>query len=250
MKLWHSSDWHLSFLDDGTIQKPMDQRSWSSGTRHYTNYLARLEAFATANISRDDVVCITGDITHEVGNAKLLPNLMWIYDAIPAHIVLIRGNHDQRLSRDKTKALIQSSSLWHRMHFLWEDEFTTVQGLNFYCISDHHNARPSVRPGDSAWLDKVGNADVLLSHYPVTAYADEVAILSRTRARAFLSGHIHCTSNKVEGGIDPKWYDSDAEPTDNKTVKTATGHMFYSTGTTDVLDWKTGQLFKEITLTT
>lgn len=238
MALYHSSDWHLSFLADGTIQKPMDQRSWSTGTKHYQHYLSEL--VEECRILRPtDVLCITGDVTHEVGMQKILPCLMWIYDHFYCQIVLIRGNHDQRLKRDQIKALLQSSGLWIRMHFLWEGETRTVGGHTLHCASDHHGETANVFPSDDTPLQ---NADVILCHYPVSAARAQEIATAYPRVKAYLSGHIHCTSNTVEGGIKPDWYIEQAAPTDGKTF----GNCFFSTGTTDVRDWKDGQLIRKI----
>jgi predicted phosphohydrolase len=241
MNLWHSSDWHLSFNDDGTIQKPMHDRKWSAGTKHYVTYLEKIQEEARS-FARDDVLCITGDITHEVGMQKILPCLMWIYDTVPCNVVLIRGNHDQRLKRDQIKALLQSSSLWHRMDFLWEGETKTVGGLTFHCCSDHQNDGAKVFPRDDA---PIHNADVLLCHYPVPESRALAISEEYIHVKAFLSGHIHCTSNNPEiavDGIAPHWYNESARPTDNKRF----GNCLFSTGTTDVLEWQTGRVFRKI----
>lgn len=241
MALYHSSDWHLSFLEDGTIQKPMHDRSWSVGTKHYQNYLERIKEEG-ALLNKDDVLCITGDITHEVGMTKVLSSLMWIYDAIPCHIVLIRGNHDQRLKRQKMNDLLASSGLWHRMCFLWEGETSTERGYTFHCVSDHSNETARMFPVDDTAHK---NADVFLCHYPVPESTAIEIGEAYTKAKAYLSGHIHCTSNNPEiskDGIAPQWYYKEAAPTDGKTF----GNCFFSTGTTDVRDWKDGKLLRKI----
>jgi calcineurin-like phosphoesterase family protein len=219
----------------------MHLRKWSEGTKHYATYLEKIQD-AARSFQRDDVLCITGDITHEVGMQKVLASLMWIYDAVPCEVVLIRGNHDQKLKRDQMRKLIQSSSLWHRMSFLWEGETKTVGGLTFHCCSDHHNEGAVVFPSDDTPLL---NADVLLCHYPVPeSRALEIAE-AYPRVKAFLSGHIHCTSNDpvlAVDGIAPHWYNEQAAPTDGKTF----GNCLFSTGTTDVLEWQTGRVFRKI----
>lgn len=227
MSLYHSSDWHLSFLDDGTIQKPMHNRSWSTGTKHYETYLEKL-VDEGRTLQRDDVLCITGDVTHEVGMQKILPCLMWIYDNFNCQIVLIRGNHDQRLKRDQIKKLLQSSGLHIRVRWIWEEEVATVGGHTFYCGSYHHEQTGKFFPLDDT---PIQNADVLLCHYPVPASTAMEIADAYPRVKAFLSGHIHCTSNNPEiakDGIAPHWYESYAAPTDGKTF----GDCFFSTGTT------------------
>lgn len=238
MALYHSSDWHLSFLEDGTIQKPMDQRSWSTGTNHYKHYLSELVEEGRM-LRPEDVLCITGDITHEVGMQKILPNLMWIWDHFCCQIVLIRGNHDQKLRRDRMKDLLQSSGLWNRMHFVWEGETVGVGGYEFYCGSNHHE-EGFVLPVAGSWVYSA--ADVLLCHYPLPAESASLVASRFPKAKAYLSGHIHCTSNTVEGGIKPDWYEEKAAPTDGKTF----GNCTFYTGTTDVRDWKGGQLIRKI----
>jgi predicted kinase len=81
----------------------------------------------------------------------------------------------------------------------------------------------------------------MLSHYPVDI--GTAKHIGQIGIKAYLSGHVHCTKGTSPGGNDWEWYDRNAKPTDDQTF----GTCFFSTGTTDVLLQKHGQIFKNIT---
>jgi predicted kinase len=86
---------------------------------------------------------------------------------------------------------------------------------------------------------------IFISHYPISV-ASAQAMTENHKIYAYLSGHVHCTSNNPKDagpdGVDWKWYRFGAGHTDDKTFN----GCFFSTGTTDVLLAKHGQIFKEI----
>jgi predicted kinase len=87
---------------------------------------------------------------------------------------------------------------------------------------------------------KLKKVPIMLSHYPVPL---EIAVkIGQLGIKSYLSGHVHCTNNKVPGGVDWHWYNNTAVQTDNKTIE----GCFFSTGTTDVLMKKSNVAMKEI----
>lgn len=78
MKIWHTSDIHLSFGDNDEIKKPMDQRSWSKGSPNYVGYLEKLSDFGLNQIDNGDLVLISGDLTHEMKQQYAARNLRWV----------------------------------------------------------------------------------------------------------------------------------------------------------------------------
>lgn len=245
-KVWHISDLHLSFKEDGSIQKPMDKRSWSKGCEAYNNYLDKIAEFAKNNITNSDITVITGDIVHDMGLDKIIYSLKWIRNNIPGHIVICRGNHDTRWQVSKFREKYNIPGL----HILDEYETFVLKEYMFGCYSDH-KAKTKTNTEEllsfanylSTVAQKKSKTAVFISHYPVSKEtAEELA--KNKNIKAYLSGHIHCTNNETgnEECVDLTWYNESAEPTDDKTF----GNCYFSTATTDLLLYKHGQIFKEI----
>ena len=250
-KVWHISDTHLSFLEDGTIRKPMHLRKWSHGVPAYEGYLQKIQDFAFANIREEDFVVITGDITHDMKFDFLFHSLAWLRASIPGTIVICRGNHDKYWDPGFAK---QKNTL-PRFHIVDEKEMTAIGPYMFGCYSDHDTKTEDMVNVNNDYVEfgkrlavqaaqkkKMG---VFISHYPVSE-ATAQAMTKNHKLYAYLSGHVHCTSNKPDeagpDGVTFKWYGFSAKKTDDQTF----GGCYFSTGTTDVLLAKHNQIFKEI----
>jgi len=250
-KVWHISDTHLSFLEDGAIRKPMHLRKWSHGVPAYEGYLQKIQDFAHVNIREEDFVVITGDITHDMKFDFLFHSLEWLRASIPGTIVICRGNHDKYWDPGFAK---QKNTL-PRFHIVDEKEMTSIGPYMFGCYSDHDTKTEDMINVNNDYVEfgkklaihaaqkkKIG---VFISHYPVSQ-ATAQAMTKNHKLYAYLSGHVHCTSNKSDeagpDGVAWKWYGFSAKKTDDHTF----GGCYFSTGTTDVLLAKHKQIFKEI----
>lgn len=277
-KLFHLSDPHLSFVPSVTgvepsakygitqngsrillqVQKAMDQRTWSKGTNNYTGYLAKIEEFAMEHVTNDDIVVITGDLTHDMPKSKVIWSLMWLDQTIPGTKVLIRGNHDWGVDFGD----VRRQNKLHSTILIEEYSFQCVGPYVFGAYSNHKGA--SGEDGDSGQqkhycnrelellefartLVKMGarykKVPVLLSHYPVPKHV--AAWLGQNGIKAYMSGHVHCTNNaSLPDQADWRWYNVSAIDTDDQLIS----GCFFSTGTTDVLLNKHGKIMKEIDL--
>lgn len=244
-KLWHTSDIHLSFKADGTVQKPMDQRNWSKGSLNYVGYLDKMAYFGTNVIQSNDFVVITGDITHDMKHVHAGHSLRWFRANVNGILIFIKGNHDRYLDF----AALRLENLGDKVFLLDEGEIITVGPYTFGCYSDHNEKNSD---NSAPYLDMCkriveqakakDTIPVMLSHYPVSeAVSKQVGQLG---IKAYMSGHIHCTEGSAKDGTGNNWdwYDQIAKPTDDKTIE----GCYFSTGTTDVVLNKTGNLFKEI----
>lgn len=241
-KLYHTSDIHLSFKADGTVQRPMDQRSWSKGSPNYVGYLEKLADFGKNKINSSDFCVVTGDLTHDQKGNKSIHSFRWMRANFNGTIIACRGNHDQGINF----AQLRLDNIGSNFYLLDEGEIITVGPYTFGCYSDHENKTNSTDYSKYVEMAKriVAQAQekntipVMISHYPLPLdVAQKIKGLT-----AYLSGHVHCTKGGYPDGNNWEWYDAAAKPTDNKTVN----DCFYSTGTTDVLLNLEGQIFKEI----
>lgn len=243
-RVFHISDPHLSFDHDGKIAKDMSQRSWSKGSPNYVRYLEKIVDFSQKHITSVDYTCITGDFLHDMKRSHLVASLKWVENNILGTIIVIRGNHDQYWTAAEAKRVFSSP----RVFVLDEGELITLGQYTFGCYSDH-NEKTSKSP--NVWYTRMaqnivdqaklkGTIPVMLSHYPVTP--DVAEKIGSIGIRSYLSGHVHCTKGDAPGGSDWTWYDASAGLTDNKVIN----GCYFSTGTTDVVLVKTGNIFKEI----
>ena len=244
IKLWHISDPHLSFNNRYEIQKPMDQRTWSVGSPNYVGYLEKIMDMGKNDISNSDFTIITGDLTHERKNRDAVHCMNWLRENINGTIVVIRGNHDQKIDFAKLRMEFTGT----RFFFIDEGEIMSLGPYTFGCYSDHvkeekkidkqkylHMAMEIVKQSHAK-----KTTPVMLSHYPVDiATAKHIGQIG---IKAYLSGHVHCTKGQMPGGNDWSWYNETARPTDDQTFGTCT----FSTGTTDVLLQKHGKIFKHM----
>lgn len=260
MRLFHSSDWHLSFSGDepGKILKPMDQRTWSRGSPNYVGYLDKLHADMMAlNAAPNDLLIITGDVTHDMSKKHILAQLNWLKWKLPCRILLIRGNHDHQVDFGLIRATTNDSA-YSPFIFLEEGSFTCYGPFLIGCYSDHRNAWGDGQGNQPAFsnleedvmrmvhhfahMAKVHKKiPIMVSHYPVPFPIAEK--IGKMGIKMYLSGHVHVTSNKIEGGTDWSWYEKTAKHTDDKDID----GCFFSTGTTDVLLNKHGKMIKEVT---
>jgi len=238
MKVWHISDTHLSFDAEGNVTKPMNLRTWSKGSWTYEGYLERMARFATDNMSQEDIILITGDVTHDISGKKFIHSVNWLRANLPGTLVLIRGNHDLAMSI----GLIRTQ-LPERTHFIEEDSIYSVGPFVIGCVSDHKNydvAPDLIEQAENVVRRAIQwrKTPILMCHYPLTDtnYANA---LGQVGIKGFFSGHIHVT---IAGGVDPEWYDKSAKQTDDQTFE----GCFFSTGTTDTLLWKHGKSFKDV----
>jgi len=250
-KVWHISDVHLSFLEDGTVRKPMHLRKWAKGVPAYENYLQEIQAFASANIREEDFTVITGDILHDMKFEFLFYSLEWLRTNIKGTIVICRGNHDKYWDPGYAK---QDNTL-KRFHIIDEGEMSSIGPYMFGCYSDHDTKTEDMIGVNKDYVSfgknlavqaaKRKKKAVFISHYPVSKASAEEMTRSH-KLYAYLSGHVHCTSNDMSeagpSGIVWKWYNFSAKHTDDKNFN----GCYFSTGTTDVLLAKHGQIFKEI----
>jgi len=253
---WHISDPHLSFNAQGEVLKPMDQRTWSNGTSAYVGYLDKIKEFAAKNIRPHDFTYITGDITHNFGAQGAVFCLKWLAENIPGIKVICRGNHDKKWEVSKIR---RKWSVPLDTYLIDEGEIISIGPYTIGCWSNHNTKTSDMNgiPDEQTRLDYVGFASdlaaqaarkertpIYLSHYPVLPNTAER--IGEMGIKAYLSGHVHCTTNKNEGedinGVYWGNYDKSAGLTDDKVFK----GCFFSTGTTDVLLAKHKSIFKKI----
>lgn len=268
MRVFHLSDIHISFSgEDGRILKPMDKRSWSVGSQNYVGYLEKIvRYFQREDVQKnffwpwhDIIIVITGDLFHDMSKKHIAACLRWIAQ-LPGVKVIIRGNHDHQLDAGWVRREHESAKamLDGRIILIEEGSFQCVGPYLFGCWSDHRNAwgdGKGNQPAFSNQDDEVilmakhfvkmarihKKVPIMLSHYPAKPQVAET--IGQVGVRAYLSGHVHCTNGKVEGGTDWRWYDATAKLTDDQVIE----GCFFSTGTTDVLLNKHGSIVKEIT---
>lgn len=236
------------------MRKPMHLRRWSKGVPAYQDYLENVRLFSQQNIKAEDYVVVTGDVTHDMRSELVIYSLRWLRQNVKGTIILCRGNHDKYWDPGYMKAEVNSAGIVG-LHIVDEGEMLAIGPYMFGCYSDHDTKTEDMKGVDQAYVDfgrklavaagKKRKLAVFISHYPVSAATAEE--MTRNHAlSAYLSGHIHCTSNDpAEAGPDGvawKWYNYSAAYTDDKNFN---GCQF-STGTTDVLLAKHGQIFKEI----
>lgn len=250
-KVWHISDTHLSFLEDGTVRKPMHERKWSKGVPAYQGYLDKIKDFARNNIREEDFTVVTGDITHDMKFDFLFYSLAWLRESIPGTIVICRGNHDKYWDVGFAK---QKSDL-QKFHIIDEGEISSIGPYMFGCYSDHDSKIEDMIAVNNDYVEfgkrlsiaagRKRKQAIFISHYPVSA-ATAQAMTANHKIGAYLSGHVHCTTNNPQeagpNGVSFKWYGFSAGHTDDKVFN----GCYFSTGTTDVLLAKHGQIFKEI----
>lgn len=252
MKVWHISDTHLSFREDGTIKKPMESRRWSLGAWTYLGYLDKMKQFAADNICSEDIVIITGDICHDMKEKEVVWSLGWLRHNIKGTLVIIRGNHDIYWDVGRMRKI---TSCFIDFHLIDEGEILSLDKFMFGCFSNHkektiefHNMATDGRYLEMAYnlvrqaKDK-GKVPVMLSHYPVNP--ELASAIGKAGVVAYMSGHVHCTGVNEPGNIDGVswfWYDKSAKLTDDLVIE----GCFFSTGTTDVLLAKHGKSFKHI----
>jgi predicted phosphohydrolase len=245
MKIWHTSDIHLSFGDNDEIKKPMDQRSWSKGSPNYVGYLEKLSDFGLNQIDNGDLVLISGDLTHEMKQQYAARNLRWVRKNTRGHIVLCGGNHDQKIDFK----LVRLESIGENIHLLSPGEMISIGEYTVGCFSDHKQ-QADIEDA-SEYLDmaakivaeasKRKTKPIMMSHYPVSLeIAQKIGELG---VMVYVSGHVHCTSNKTADGNDWTWYDKQVKPTDDQVIN----GCYFSTGTTDILLNKINQIYRQIT---
>lgn len=259
MRLFHVSDIHLSFSGDeqGKILKPMDQRVWSKGSQNYVGYLEKMEQdYRSLNPNWNDLLIITGDLSHDMSKKHVRAQLDYL-GRYPGVKLLIRGNHDHQWDF----GLLRSDLGWTTTGgfiFLEEGSFTCYGPFLIGCYSDHRNAwgdgqgeQPAFSNLEQDVLQMVHHfarmakvhkkIPIMVSHYPVPL--DIAEKIGKMGIKMYLSGHVHCTNNKVEGGTDWSWYDKSAGHTDDKVIE----GCYFSTATTDVMLNRHGKIIKEVT---
>jgi predicted phosphohydrolase/predicted kinase len=252
MKIWHISDVHLSFLEDGSIKKDMSMRRWSIGSWTYVDYLPKMVKFSDDNFSDDDIVVITGDITHDMKQKEVIYSLNWLRQNLKGILVIIRGNHDVLWDVGEMRKLTGSFT---NFHLVDEGEIITIDKYTFGCFSNHKEKTLEFQnmASDGRYLEMAynlsrhakerGKIPVMISHYP--ANPDLAIGIGKAGVKAYLSGHVHCTAANEPGndsGVLWTWYDKSAKLTDDQFIE----GCFFSTGTTDVLLAKHGVSFKHI----
>lgn len=244
-KLWHTSDIHLSFRADGTVQKDMSQRRWSAGSQNYVGYLDRLFDFGSQVIASNDFVVVTGDLTHDMKHAHAIHSFRTFRAKVNGTIIFIKGNHDSYINFGS----MRMDYIGEKFFMIDEGEILTVGPYTFGCYSDHDNKSSSVKVNEyldfayrlAAHAKRIDSIPVMLSHYPVDA--NMAASIGKYGVKAYLSGHVHCTKGDAPDGNDWQWYDNIAKPTDDQEFN----GCYFSTGTTDVLiNKQNGQIYKEI----
>jgi predicted phosphohydrolase/predicted kinase len=233
----------------------MDQRVWSKGSPNYVGYLDRLMAnMAELGVTDDDLVLITGDLVHDMSKTHLAANFGWL-DSLPGHKVFCRGNHDHQVDAG---FLAMIPGLLSRSTFISEGSFALVGPYLIGCYSDHRNSwgdgqgnQPAFSNVEAEVLEMAAyfvqwarihkKIPIMISHYPATA--EQATKIGQLGIKAYLSGHVHCTNNRVPGGTDWTWYDKSARQTDDKVIE----GCYFSTGTTDVVLNRTGRVIKEWT---
>lgn len=269
------SDPHLSFVEareeDGgkayfpylnffhnhlKIIKPMHERTWSKGNDNYVGYLDKLRDYMELNAADDDLLIVTGDLSHDMTKKNVLTSLRWLDKQIRGIKVLIRGNHDWGVDFGELRC--PSAGLTSTL-MIEEGGITAIGRYAFGCYSNHGGTRKDTETGEQAaftnrteellqfawslarFAGKHKKMPILLSHYPVPAEIAER--IGKLGIKAYLSGHVHCTNNKVlPAQADWSWYNKTAAQTDDKTIE----GCYFSTGTTDVLWNRLGSVVKRV----
>jgi predicted kinase/predicted phosphohydrolase len=250
MKVWHISDPHLSFDKDWVPMKPMNLRKWSIGAWTYTGYLDRIAEFGSNTIEQDDFTLVTGDMVHDMREPQVAQSLRWLRHHIRGTIVICRGNHDKYWDVGRMRQQIADLPSFY---ILDEGEIQTIGPYTIGCYSNHKDKTQDFTVIDGKYLEMAisivkqaqekGRIPVMMSHYPVNLQIAEAIGISGLKA--YLSGHIHCTAANEPGPDHPlnwDWYDKSAAQTDDKTIN----GCFFSTATTDVVQARHKQSFKEI----
>jgi predicted kinase/predicted phosphohydrolase len=269
MKLFHVSDLHLSFVhpepgkeyvatfDEMAIAKPMDQRVWSKGNDNYVGYLQKIKNFSEENLTWGDLLIVTGDLTHDMTKKNVLHSIRWLDKCVRGIKVLIRGNHDWGVDFGELRH--PDNGLTHTI-MIEELSMTCIGKYAFGCYSNHGGSHIDQETGEqpafnnrtlellnfahqlATFARKHKRLPILLSHYPVPE--DTALAVSQAGIKAYLSGHVHCTNNKVlPEQADWSWYNKTAAQTDDKVIN----GCYFSTGTTDVLLNRIGKIIKPIT---
>lgn len=84
MKIWAISDLHLSNACD----KPMDIFG-----ENWENYTEKIKENWQKLVSKDDIVCISGDISWAMKMEEAIADLEWI-DNLNGKKIIIKGNHE------------------------------------------------------------------------------------------------------------------------------------------------------------
>lgn len=250
MNFWHISDTHLSFDKDWNVLKKMHERRWATGAWTYTGYLERMADFGTQVIKPEDFVAITGDIVHDMGEQLVPQSLRWLRHHIKGTIILCRGNHDKKW--DVGSMRLKVSDL-PNFYLIDEGEIHTIGPYTIGCFSNHSEKTQDFNNTDGRYLEMAINIvkqakaknriPVMMSHYPVNLSA--ALAIGSTGLKAYMSGHIHCTDSATAGKDHPlnwEWYNLSAAQTDDKILN----GCFFSTATTDVVQARHNQSFKEI----
>src|SRR5271166_2817066 len=221
-RIFHFSDPHFSFVpfDNTTlianrptlgmlmIQKPMDKRSWSKGSPNFVDYIPNLLKELKEKVKDDDLVIITGDLTHDMPKSKVSFTLMFIDENIPGIKVIIRGNHDWGWDFGKLRAGYPAKKTF----MIDEGGIQSMGPYMIGCWSDHKGAGRKVNGEQGQFAndhfmlgifatalkdvaDRNKKIPILLSHYPVPIEVAEH--LGRLGIKAYLSGHVHCTNSGV-----------------------------------------------------
>jgi predicted phosphohydrolase len=251
--LFHFSDPHFSFGEGFKVTKPMDQRSWAIGSPNYVGYIDKIVAYMTDNVTDADITVITGDLGHDLNRSTIKTTLQWMDENLKGIVVVIKGNHDRSWNFPKLRMELHL----RRVFLVDEGEIITIGKYTFGCYSNHTK---TVNPEDltQEWyvntpeevikmgeriIEQAKNKEtipVFISHYP--PFMPEAEELGRMGIKFYLSGHVHCTNGKVEGGTDWTWYNKAVANTDDHFI----GGCYFSTGTTDVLLQKHGVIVKKI----
>jgi predicted phosphohydrolase len=110
MSIWVIGDLHLSF---GIVGKEMHVfgPSWA-------NHHEKIKAHWDANVTKDDLVLIPGDISWAMRLEEAMKDLEWIAER-PGTKVFIRGNHDYWCAAPtKVRKILPPS-----IHLIWSDAY-------------------------------------------------------------------------------------------------------------------------------
>lgn len=248
MKLFHVSDLHLSFDEFGKILKPMYERKWAQGTHTYVGYLEKLLE-VQSNITNEDIVFITGDLTHDMPKTKAQYSIKWINDNLKGIKVACKGNHDRYYEFKDHRTNLTNLYLLDSKETISINNYF-VAAFNEVICSKGEDGGNFFRNDNDKLLEfakihvevakEKALFPVIISHYPVPL--DIAEQLGKMGLKYYLSGHIHCTNSKCSGGISMNWYNQSALPTDDKIIN----GCIFSTGTTDTLLVLHNKIVKEL----
>lgn len=250
-KAFHISDPHLTFDENGVVLKPMHLRKWALGAWTYQDYIPAMEKFAAQHISDSDITFITGDIVHNLKAQRAQHSIRWLRKTIRGTLVICRGNHDVDWTVPNMRDVVADL---HQVHILNEGDITSLGKFTIGCFSNHSIQTKDFDSSDGRYLETAINTvkqakdaykiPIMIGHYPVNP--NMAAMMGNAGIKAYMSGHVHCTSTNEPGNVDGinwHWYNILCKLTDDQIIN----DCFFSTGTTDVLRAKHGQSFKEIT---